>query len=164
VRSGQIGALVVGTAVAGAIALTIYYVRHHAVVKEIGGDCRSSDECETKLCMTGAEGVGFCTRTCQTNTDCGRRARCSTTAVAGGSYCERDGHAAVGEGCWNDGDCATDRCLHDANGAMPRCSMSCATDADCPGDAVCDDVFGTQLCLSDQMARERHIQPRLRSP
>jgi hypothetical protein len=153
---------VVGIAVAGAVALTIYYLRHHAIVRDIGGDCRSSDECETKLCRPGAEGVGFCTRACQTNTDCGPRARCSATAVAGGSgsYCERDGHAAVGEPCWNDGDCATDRCLHDGHGAAPSCSMACHTDADCPGDTVCDDHGGNRLCFTDQMARQRHIEPR----
>lgn len=100
--------------------------------------CDLATQCQGRLCANDPQHPrAYCTRTCQTDTDCQAQMECSL-----GTCREKQKPVrALGETCTPGADfCVGDAtlCTGPASGDFARCVKGCQSSADCPSGAVCE--------------------------
>ncbi len=131
---------------------------------QVDDDCKVTQEgvdviigyCRAQECQEGDHCPSFCSRDCDSNSDCGNNEYCNDygrciyyrppcadhTDCARGSYCDAETGSCLIE-CFEDSECSdgqscnTDRGVC-GTGSYPDQYPSCATDEDCPFLSWCD--------------------------
>lgn len=106
----------------------------------IGSPCTSDDDCESGLCGTTPDGVGFCTEPCRPGVICPSRQSCDYDAEVCVPW-----DAVAGQRCdVPDGDleCADGECVR--NGDEARCASPCGLR--CPSGFECLELDPGSFC------------------
>jgi len=115
-----------------------------------GDPCVENADCESGICAEASDGTDFCTDECSDAEPCPTGFDCSD--VGGDDLCVPD-LLLLGQECETNEQCLSDLCGHfapeDWGGAdfIDVCTSFCSDIAPCPGEFICRDVSGYDLCV-----------------
>ena len=110
-----------------------------ASTRGLGEPCTTDPECLSARCLTDA-GLSYCSRTCADDAACGAGYRCLADGL-----CHRGAAEATGGPCRTDENCiAPGACA--VRGTERWCTVTCATDTECPTGFHCEAAGGANVC------------------
>ncbi len=102
--------------------------------------CWGATMCETGLFCHTPMANAYCTRICNSTTDCPAAMTCTS------GLCALPGVIELGAGCTTHTDCASLECLAPLGGAA-YCSTACSEASDCPAAMICKETPAGARCL-----------------
>ncbi len=119
------------------------------VINDTGKECslKTPEKCLTGICL-GSKAIpaGFCSRKCNSGSQCPGGYSCSTLNSAGGAdrYCTQ-----LEQACGNNASsCYSGLCLDGL------CTGDCRTSQDCPTKHQCSQVQGRSVCVPDSQGKK----------
>ena len=114
----------------------------------LGHTCTVNNACQSKLCLTAAEGLKVCSESC--NGDCAVGFRCGIAPASGSTtahYClPLPGNLC--KACTLDSECVGGTCLDLGSGKASVCGLNCGNSGDdCPAGFVCQTFVKGDQCV-----------------
>lgn len=99
----------------------------------LGEGCSEDAECGSGACLVDGD-ASYCTRSCDTDADCGDEYHCRATDE--GKVCVVGERGGAGSPCNVNSDCTSDLFCA-ARGGASWCTSFCTADSECPGGFTC---------------------------